>query len=82
MTLEPELPYLLSAPAPFSRAPRLLVPAASQRNATLDEERGEVLAGVLAALSGNPPDPDEMAACSRLLNHLSETADRFGRRAT
>jgi hypothetical protein len=32
------------------------------------------VASVLGALAGNAPDPDEMAACSYLLKHLSQTA--------
>jgi hypothetical protein len=32
------------------------------------------MASVLVALAANPPDPDEMAACSHLLKHLAETA--------
>ena len=38
-------------------------------------ERGEILAGVLDALAGNPSDPDERAVCSRLLEHLRWTAE-------
>jgi hypothetical protein len=34
------------------------------------------VASVLGALAGNSPDPDEMAACSRLLKHLADTAGR------
>jgi hypothetical protein len=41
-----------------------------QQNASLDEERREILASVMGALAGNAPDPDEMAACSYLLKHL------------
>jgi hypothetical protein len=40
------------------------------------------VASVLDALAGNPPDPDEMAACSYLLHHLSQTAVRPGAPAT
>ena len=47
-------------------------PAAVPDNTTLDEERREIVAAVLAALAGNAPDPDEMAACSHLLKHLSQ----------
>jgi hypothetical protein len=38
-----------------------------------------VLDSVLAAMAGNPLDPDEMAACRHLLKRLSETAGRHGR---
>jgi hypothetical protein len=38
-----------------------------------------VLDSVLDALTGNPPDPDEMAACRHLLKRLAETAGRPGR---
>ena len=45
-------------------------------NTSLEEERREVLGSVLDALAGNPPDPDEMAACRHLLKRLAETAGR------
>jgi hypothetical protein len=51
---------------------------AGPRNASLYEERREILASVLVALAANSPDPDEMAACSHLLKHLAETAGRWG----
>jgi hypothetical protein len=35
-----------------------------------------VLDSVLDAMAGNPPDPDEMAACRHLLKRLAETAGR------
>ena len=53
-------------------------PGALTEKTTLGEERGEIVASVLGALAGNPPDPDEMAACSYLLKHLSQTASRRG----
>jgi hypothetical protein len=53
-------------------------PGAVPENSTLDEERREIVASVLGALAGNPADPDEMAACSYLLKHLSQTASRPG----
>jgi hypothetical protein len=53
-------------------------PGAGAQNASLHEERREILASVLGALAANAPDPDEMAACSRLLKHLAETAGRWG----
>lgn len=49
-------------------------PGAGPKYTSFDEERREIVAGVLSALAGNPPDPDEMAACSYLLKHLSRTA--------
>jgi hypothetical protein len=52
---------------------------AGPENASIHEERREILASVLVALAANsPPDPDEMAACSHLLKHLAETAGRWG----
>jgi hypothetical protein len=51
-------------------------PGACQTYTSLDEERREIVASVLGALAGNAPDPDEMAACSYLLKHLSQTAGR------
>ena len=53
-------------------------PAHGPGNTSLEQERREVLDSVLDALAGNPPDPDEMAACSYLLKHLSHTAGRPG----
>jgi hypothetical protein len=35
-----------------------------------------VLDSVLDALAGDPPDPDEMAACRHLLQRLAESAGR------
>jgi hypothetical protein len=52
-------------------------PGAGAQNASIHEERREILASVLVALAANSPDPDEMAACSRLLKHLAETAGRW-----
>jgi len=46
------------------------------RETTFEEERREVAASVLDALAGNAADPDEMAVCSYLLKHLSQTGDR------
>jgi hypothetical protein len=54
-------------------------PAARLANTSLEEERREVLDSVLDAMAGNPPDPDEMAACRHLLKRLAETAGRHGR---
>ena len=39
--------------------------------AKLNAERREVLESVLAALASEPPDPDEMSACSYLLDQLA-----------
>ena len=47
---------------------------------SFEQERREILASVLVALAANPPDPDEMVACSRLLKHLADTAGRWGPR--
>ena len=49
-------------------------PGARPANASLDEDRREVLDSVLEALAGNPPDPDELAACRLLIKRLTETA--------
>ena len=58
--------------------PQIAGPTAITRSgspfATLDEERREILESVMGALSSADPDPDEMAACSYLLKHLSATA--------
>lgn len=51
-------------------------PGACPANASLEEERREVLDSVLDAMAGNPPDPDEMAACRHLLTRLAESAGR------
>ena len=45
---------------------------------SFEEERREVLDSVLGAIACNPGDPDEMAACRRLLQRMSETAGRQG----
>ena len=42
------------------------------RNTSLEEERRELLTSVMGVLDGNPSDPDEMAACSYLLRHLTQ----------
>ena len=42
------------------------------------EERREILTSVMGVLAGNPPDPDEMAACSYLLKHLYSNRRAFG----
>ena len=41
------------------------------RHDTFEQERSEVLESVMAALSSTNADPDEVAACSHLLHHLS-----------
>jgi hypothetical protein len=48
-----------------------IMPTRSQ-TASLDEERREILTSVMGVLDGNPSDPDEMAACSYLLKHLTQ----------
>ena len=42
------------------------------QSASLEEERREILTSVMGVLDGNSPDPDEMAACSYLLKHLTQ----------
>jgi hypothetical protein len=54
-------------------------PGARPANSSFEEERREVLDSVLDALAGDPPDPDEMAACRHLLKRLAETPGRHGR---
>ena len=54
-------------------------PGTRPANTSLEEERREVLDSVLDAMAGNPPDPDEMAACRHTLKRLGETAGRHGR---
>jgi hypothetical protein len=45
--------------------------------ASLDQERNEVLESVMGVLAGNVQDPDELAACSYLLEHLARTIRRL-----
>ena len=73
-----EPPYLRAMSTPVVGVAGTRGPGAVPENRTLDEERREIVASVLGALAGNPPDPDEMAACSYLLKHLSHTAGRPG----
>ena len=73
-----EPPFLQSMATAVAGVPDTRGPGALLENVTLDEERREIVASVLSALAGNPPDPDEMAACSYLLKHLSHTAGRPG----
>ena len=56
-------------------------PGAVPADTSLEEERREVLESVLEAVSRNPPDADEMAACRHLLMRLAETAGRPGRQS-
>ena len=77
MSLKP--PSLRVVPAAVGGVPPNPGPGAGPQNASLHEERREILASVLVALAANSPDPDEMAACSHLLKHLAETAGRWGR---
>lgn len=60
-------------------APHPCGPGACPAENSLEEERREVLDSVLDALAGNPPDPDQLAACHHLLQRLAETAGRPGR---
>jgi hypothetical protein len=57
--------------------PETLFLQAGPKTTSLDEERREILASVLAALGGHSPDPDEMAACSHLLSHLLQASVRL-----
>ena len=74
--LMPEPPFLQSMATAVAGVPDTRGPGALPENVTLDEERREIVASVLSALAGNAPDPDQMAACSYLLKHLSQTASR------
>ena len=73
-----EPPFLGSVSSVVAGVTDTRGPGALPEDATLDEERREIVASVLSALAGNPPGPDEMAACSYLLKHLSQTARRPG----
>ena len=70
VTLMPKQPFL---PAAYA-APPAVERVSAGSNASLEEERREIVESVLGALAGNVPDPDEMAACSHLLKHLAQTA--------
>jgi hypothetical protein len=72
----PEPPFFRATLAIIGGVRHARGPGARPENTSFEEERREVLASVLGALSGNPPDPDEMTACSYLLKHLSETTGR------
>ncbi len=74
VTLMP--PFLRAKSAAFGGIPLPSGPVAGPQNTSLDEERREIVASVLGALTGNSPDPDEMAACIHLLKHLADTAGR------
>jgi hypothetical protein len=67
--------FLKSTSATSCGIPTATGPAAGQPN-SLDEERREIVATVLVALTDHSPNPDEMAACSHLLKHLADTAGR------
>jgi hypothetical protein len=45
-------------------------------NASLDEERSELRESVMRVMAGKTQDPEELAACSYLLEHLSRTMGR------
>lgn len=68
----PMPPFLVAAPGAKDRA--WPMGKTGQRDATLHEERNEILVAVLGSLTDAAPDPDQMAVCSRLLQHLSQTA--------
>jgi hypothetical protein len=57
--------------APMADLQILRYHPAHDRYDTFDQERCEVLESVMAALSSTNSDPDEMAACSHLLQHLA-----------
>src|SRR5450432_3348106 len=88
VTLMPEPPFFVApsvptfvatfvaASAAVGGVPHRYGPETGPENTSLDEERREVLASVLGALAGTPPDPDKMAACRHLLKHLAQTAGR------
>jgi len=73
----PEPPVLPATSTAVGGVPHTGGPGAGPKYTSLDEERREIVASVLGALAGNPPDPDEMAACGYLLKHLSQTAGRY-----
>ena len=79
VSLMPEPPFHRATSTAAGGVPRISGPEAGLENTSLDQERREVLASVLETLSGNPSDPDEMAACRHLLKRLAETAGRPGR---
>ena len=80
--LMPKSPFLRTPSTALGGVPGTRGPAAVPVDKTLDGERREIVASVLGALAGNPADPDEMAACSYLLQHLSQTASPSGRPAS
>ena len=77
MTVQ-EQPFLRTPHIAVGGVPGLRGPAGPPDTTTLEEERREIVASVLDALAGNLADPDEMAACSYLLKHLSQTASPPG----
>ena len=81
MTHLPEPPFLRTASSAAGEVPGTCGLGTGPRYTSLDEERREIVASVLGVLAGNPADPDEMAACSYLLQHLSQTATPPGRPA-
>ena len=56
--------------------PKSLFGSTSSHRSSLEEERGEVFAGILQALLTPQPDTDRMAACAFLLQHLARTESR------
>ena len=53
-------------------------PMPGTASASLDEERREVLESVMEVLGGDQPDPEALAACSYLLEHLCRGMARQG----
>jgi len=43
-----------------------------RQSTSLEEERREILTSVMGVLDGSPSDPEEVAACSYLLRHLTQ----------
>ena len=82
VSLMPEPPFLRVRWAAVGTIPHTGGPKARPANTSLEEERREVLDSVLDALAGNPPDPDETAACHHLLKRLAESAGRRRRDST
>jgi hypothetical protein len=55
-----------------ARIPEQAILPTGPTSASLEEERGEILTSVMGVLVANSSDPDEMAACSYLLKHLTQ----------
>jgi hypothetical protein len=74
VTTMSEPPFLRIVSKTNAGSSRPDLPGAPVPLSSLDEERREVVASVMSVLSGSLADADEMAACSHLLKHLSETS--------